>query len=71
MNPLSQNEIFKTYNNEFKTELDEIKNRKYKKCDMLGIYDRIFNGGLPALISGKYTNRNEYYSSYIQTSIFI
>lgn len=31
------------------------------------IFARIWNGGLPALSSGKYTNRDIYYSSYLQT----
>ena len=69
LNPLSQNEIFEKNNSEFKLEFDMIKKRKYKICDVHGIYERIFNGGLPALVSGKYTNRNEYFSSYIQTFI--
>ena len=69
MNPLSQDEIYKTYNPEFKVDYNSIKKRKFKKCDVHGIYSRIFNGGLPALISGKYTNRDEYYASYIQTFV--
>ena len=69
MDPLSQNEILKTYNSEFKLDLNLIKKRKCKKTDVHGIYDRIYNGSLPALISQKYKNRNEYYSSYIQTFI--
>lgn len=33
------------------------------------IYERIFNGGMPALVSGKYTDRVTMYSSYISTYI--
>lgn len=31
------------------------------------IYGRIFSGGMPALVSGRYTNRETFYSSYIGT----
>lgn len=31
------------------------------------IFKRIWSGGLPGLVSGKFTNRDVYYSSYLQT----
>ena len=31
------------------------------------IYERIWRGGMPALVSGQYTDRGVYYSSYLET----
>lgn len=39
------------------------------KADTPEIYRRIFNGGMPALLSGQYTDRRVVYSSYISTYI--
>ena len=66
---LSQSEILNTENIEFKTEFENLKLRKGLICNMQNIYERIFNGGMPALISKKFTDRNVYYSSYIKTFI--
>lgn len=69
LSALSQGEIIETQNSEFKTEFDNMKLRKGIPCDMQGIYKRIFDGGMPALVSGKYSDREVYYSSYIKTFI--
>ena len=69
LSPLSQGEILGVQNGEFKTEYDDVKNRNGTSCDIQGIYKRIFDGGMPALISGKYTDRDVYYSSYVKTFI--
>ena len=55
----------------FEVSLQSISTRKKNRqpADVNGIYERIFNGSLPALLSGKFTNRNVYYSSYLQTYI--
>ena len=37
--------------------------------DTPALYQRIFNGGMPALASGQYTDRRAVYSSYISTYI--
>lgn len=66
---LSQSEILNVQNDEFKTELENLKLRNGITCDMHDIYKRIFDGGMPALISKKYTDREVYYSSYIKTFI--
>ena len=66
---LSQGEILNIKNEEFKTEFESLENRLGEYTDVSGIYKRVFNGGLPALISGKYTDRDIYYSSYIKTFI--
>jgi len=40
-----------------------------KPTDVLGQYERIWNGSLPAHISGKHGNRNIFYNSYIDSYI--
>lgn len=37
--------------------------------NMSGIYERIWNGSLPGYVSGKFPDRNVFYSSYLQTYI--
>ena len=55
----------------FTTELDTIKKRisKSKAANIKDMYERIWMGSLPALVSGKYSDRDIYYSSYLQTYI--
>ena len=67
---LSQHELYS--NGEllpFTLSLDELKQREQlcEKADVGSIFERIWQGGLPGLASGKYTNRDIYYSSYLQT----
>ena len=69
MSALSQSEIYKKNNASFKIDIESLKERKGKIADISEIYTRIFNGSLPGLISGKYKNKNIYYSSYITTFI--
>ena len=38
-------------------------------CNATEMYERIWNGGMPGHRSGKYTDRDVFYSSYIQTYI--
>lgn len=38
-------------------------------CNSLEMYERIWNGGMPGHRSGKYRDRDVFYSSYIQTYI--
>ncbi len=55
----------------FEISLQSVSVRKENRqpADVNGIYERIFQGSLPALLSGKFTNRNVYYSSYLKTYI--
>lgn len=69
---LSQHELYS--NGEllpFTLSLDELKQREQlcEKADVGSIFERIWQGGLPGLASGKYINRDIYYSSYLQTYI--
>lgn len=72
MPSLSQHEIYGTGRTEpFAVELDKLKTRVKvnAKADLSEIYNRIWKGSLPGHISGKYTDRDLFYSSYIQTYI--
>ena len=67
---LSQHELYsKNKLQPFEISLDKLQARivNTSSTDIDGIFTRIWQGGLPGLISGKYTNRDIYYSSYLQT----
>lgn len=71
MSPMSQREIEGYEVRPFKVDLtnliDETKN--IKSLTTPELYQRIWKGSMPGLISGQYTDRNIYYSSYISTYI--
>jgi len=72
MPSLSQHEIHGTGNCQpFVVELDSLKTRRQINIptDMTGIYRRIWKGSMPGLVSGKFTDRDIFYSSYLQTYI--
>ncbi len=72
MPPLSQHEIYGTGKAEpFAIDMDKLKARAKinAPADLNEIYNRIWNGSLPGHVSGKYTDRDLFYSSYIQTYI--
>ena len=69
---LSQNEIYNNFElTPFRIDIDYFKTKikENKIVDINEIYKRIYLGSLPGLISSKYTNRNIYYESYIDTYI--
>lgn len=69
---ISQKEMYGSGKNvPFEVSLQSMNDRKTNRqaADAIGIYERIWKGSLPALLSGKFTNRNVYYSSYLQTYI--
>jgi predicted AAA+ superfamily ATPase len=72
MSGLSQHEI---YGNgaclPFTVNLDALQKRVVcgKPTDILGQFERIWNGSLPAHISGKHGNRDVFYSSYVDSYI--
>lgn len=55
----------------FSVELSELNKRKtmLTPASATEIYERIWKGGMPALSSGKYKDRDVYYSSYVSTYI--
>ena len=72
MSSLSQHEIYGCGEHKpLIPDINAIQERALtgKKTDVIGIYDRIWKGAMPGLISGRYTNHNTYYSSYLQTYI--
>lgn len=69
---LSQHEIYGSgVNTPFAVELSALKARRATgmETNMEGIYQRIWKGSLPGYVSGKFTDRNVFYSSYLQTYI--
>lgn len=72
MPSLSQHEIYGSGENKpFSLGLDALKARGNSgtPAALDGIYQRIWKGSLPGYISGKYTDRDVFYSSYLQTYI--
>lgn len=72
MTTLSQHEIYGTGEcMPFSVDLEKLKLRAKlnKPADLNEIYRRIWNGSMPGYISGKYTDRDLFYSSYVQTYI--
>lgn len=51
--------------------LDQLNERKehLAPCKAIGIYERIWNGAMPGHRSGKFKDRDVFYSSYVQTYI--
>lgn len=71
MTSLSQAEIDGAAAAPFAVELDVLSARKIGRTpkDTPAIFERIFNGSMPAIVSGKNTNRQIFYSSYLSTYI--
>ncbi len=71
MSPLSQAEICGTATRPFTLDLEQLQGRAAERdvIDTPAIYARIFQGGMPALISGQYKDHRAGYSSYISTYI--
>ena len=72
LSSLSQHEAYgRGANQPFTLDLDSLKARKmtHNPASLSEIYERIWKGSMPALLSGKYSDRDVYYSSYLQTYI--
>ena len=72
MPSLSQHEVYGSGEcTPFTVDLPALKARKqtHLPADIAAIYERIWNGSMPCLVSGKYTDRDVFYSSYAQTYI--
>ena len=72
MSALSQGELYSdAINSPFSVNLNALNERKthLASCTATEMYERIWNGALPGHRSGKYTDRDVFYSSYIQTYI--
>ena len=72
MSSLSQHEIYGSGSNSpFSIDLNALKERvkTHTPADMQEIYQRIWKGSMPALVSGRFSDRDVFYSSYLQTYI--
>jgi predicted AAA+ superfamily ATPase len=71
MSPLSQAEICGVSAQPFQLDWDFLssRSREMKAADTPQLFERMFNGGMPALVSGQYTDRKAVYSSYVSTYI--
>lgn len=68
---LSQAEICKGKMKPFTIDLEELKERgkERKPADTMEIFNRIFKGSMPAVVSGQNSNSQIFYSSYLSTYI--
>ena len=72
MSSLSQHEIYGSGDcAPFTLDLGALKAREKTNApaDIAEIYDRIWKGSMPGLASGKFSDRDVFYSSYLQTYI--
>ena len=72
MSSLSQHEIYGSGKcTPFTLDLGALKEREKTNApaDIAEIYDRIWKGSMPGLASGKFSDRDVFYSSYLQTYI--
>lgn len=69
MTTLSQAEISNRDMTPFVVDLEALSKRERITADTHGIFDRIFKGSMPAIVSGATTNSQIFYSSYLSTYI--
>lgn len=71
MLPMSQCEIYGNgINRPFAIEINQLNQRKtQQEADVTEIFQRIYSGSMPAIVSGQYTNSSIFYNSYITTYI--
>lgn len=70
LSPLSQSEILGYADHApFQVEFDLLAARQETRnvCDTPALFQRIYRGGMPALVTGKYDSASIFYSSYIDT----
>lgn len=67
--PLSQREIDGKDSEPFNPAIDALKTRDYEKKTLSNTFERIFQGGMPKLVSDRTLDRDLYFSSYIETYI--
>lgn len=71
MSPMSQREITNTPCMPFTMDFDRLldESKRLTPVTTPELFQRIWNGSMPGLISGQYADRNIYYSSYLSTYI--
>lgn len=71
MSPLSQREIIGAQPRPFTTDFEALAedSKNIRALTAPQMYERIWNGCMPGMLSGEYTDRSMYYSSYLSTYI--
>lgn len=71
MSPMSQREMIGAPCVPFSTNFDRllIESKSVAPVTTPEMFERIWNGSMPGIISGQYADRNVYYSSYLSTYI--
>lgn len=69
MTTLSQAEMSNRDMTPFVVDLEKLSKRERVTTDTHGIFERIFKGSMPAIVSGANTNSQIFYSSYLSTYI--
>lgn len=71
MPPMSQAEITAATSTPFEVNFDKLleRSKTLKPVNTPSMFARIFKGGMPALVSGQYTQQAAVYSSYVATYI--
>ena len=71
MSPMSQREIIGAPCVPFSTDFDKLltESKNIAPVTTPEMFERIWNGSMPGIISGQYADRNIYYSSYLSTYI--
>lgn len=71
MSPLSQREIIGAPCVPFTTDFDRLlaESKNIAPVETPELFERIWKGCMPGLVSGQYTDRNIYYSSYLSTYV--
>lgn len=71
MSPMSQREIIGADCIPFTTNMNVLMDecKKIAPVDTPAIFERIWRGSMPSIVSGLYADRNMYYSSYLSTYV--
>ena len=71
MSPMSQREIVGADCIPFATNMNALIDecKKIKPVDTPTLFERIWKGSMPGIVSGLYSDRNMYYSSYLSTYV--
>lgn len=71
MSPMSQREIIGAPCVPFTTDFDRLiaESKNIAPVETPALFERIWKGCMPGLVSGQYTDRNIYYASYLSTYV--
>ncbi len=71
MSPMSQREIVGADCIPFKTDINMLVDecKKLPPLDTPALFERLWKGSMPGIVSGLYSDRNMYYSSYLATYV--